>query len=331
MDFQHRPTTDFRHALLMALGVVGLAAFAPFAVWHAYHREWVVLAIDLVMVVMITVSMWLLHRGVDDERIGFGAALVIALNTITLTMLDPGFGMQWSYPAILSHALLVNRSSHAAFLSLAMLFVMAMALPKEGSLGTTPFVASTLLVTMFAYIFASRSESQVRQLEQLALRDPLTGLDNRRAFDAAMEQALREAGSGQHPHGLALLDLDGFKAINDAFGHEAGDEVLRELSGLIRDYLRASDRLFRIGGEEFVLLLPGADADGMHARMDNLRARIESQLRCRGRAVTASIGVAGWQPGDTATSWLMRADAAMYRAKRKGRNCVVVHELHAVG
>ncbi len=183
------------------------------------------------------------------------------------------------------------------------------------------------MTILFSYVFASRADRQRRQLENLALRDPLTGLDNRRAFEGAISQALCEASSRRQIFGLALLDLDGFKEINDAHGHEAGDIVLRQLSRLISDYLRASDRLFRIGGEEFVLLLPGADVEGMHARMENLRARIESELRCCGEAVTTSIGAAGWQHGDTTTTWLMRADAAMYRAKRKGRNRVIVHGL----
>lgn len=311
----------------MAMGLVGLVAVAPFALWRWMRQEYLLAVLDSGLVVVIITAMIWGWRGGSMRYIAYFATLPVSAFAAIISVVSPESGYYWIFVAILTNAMLLPKPGAAALLSLVMVAV-AMLLGAPQSIFQLTTVAVTLVMAvLFSYVFASRADRQRRQLESLALRDPLTGLDYRRAFEAAIEQALREAEGGQQIFGLALLDLDGFKDVNDVHGHEAGDAVLRQLSGLISDYLRASDRLFRIGGEEFVLLLPGADVQGMHARMDNLRQRIQANLHCGGAPITASIGAAGWQNGDTATSWLMRADAAMYRAKHKGRNQVIVHGL----
>ncbi len=322
-----RLKTDFRFAITMALGVVGILAITPFALWRWLRHEHLLAIFDTGLVLVIVIAMVWAWRGGSMRAIAYFATLPVSAFAAVISLVSPESGYYWIFVAILTNAMLLPRADIAALLSLVVVGIALFWGEPQSAFHLTTVVVTLLMAVLFSYVFASRMDRQRRLLESLALRDPLTGLDNRRAFEEAIEQALREAIDGRQTFGLALLDLDGFKEINDAHGHEAGDIVLRQLSQLISDYLRASDRLFRIGGEEFVLLLPGADVEGMHARMENLRARIESQLRCRGEAVTASIGAAGWQQGDTATSWLMRADAAMYRAKRKGRNRVIVHGL----
>ncbi|MBE2210458.1 MAG: GGDEF domain-containing protein [Xanthomonadaceae bacterium] len=326
---QHRLKTDFRYTLTMTLGLVGMLAITPFAIWRWVRQEYVLALLDTGLLAVIATAMIWGWRGGPIRYIAYFATLPVSAFAAVISLVSPESGYYWVFIAILTNAMLLPRVGVATMLSLAVVGV-ALLLGGTNTAFHMTTVAVTLVMTvLFSWVFASRAESQRRQLESLAMSDPLTGLDNRRAFEQAIAQALHEAKDGQQIFGLALLDLDGFKEINDTHGHEAGDAVLRQLSRLISDYLRASDRLFRIGGEEFVLLLPGADINGMRARMENLRGRIESNLQCRGEPVTASIGASGWQPGDTATSWLMRADAAMYRAKHKGRNRVIVHELSA--
>ncbi|MBW3550859.1 MAG: GGDEF domain-containing protein, partial [Proteobacteria bacterium] len=118
--------------------------------------------------------------------------------------------------------------------------------------------------------------------------------------------------------------LDHFKAINDGFGHEAGDAVLVQFSDLVRSSTRKGDRFFRLGGEEFALLLPGADIDALRDITEHLRASVERAVRCDDRPVTISIGATPLAAGESASSWLSRADSAMYLAKGEGRNRVVV-------
>lgn len=314
----------------MALGAVGILSITPFAVWRWLRHEYWLAGLDAGLLAVIAIAMIWGWRGGEIRPIAYFATLPISAFAAFISVVSPESGYYWVFVAILTNAMLLPRADIATLLSLVVVIVTLLVDSPHSVFQHTTIVVTLVMTILFSYVFATRAENQRRELENLALSDPLTGLDNRRAFENAIEQALHEAAEGKQVFGLALLDLDGFKEINDAHGHEAGDAVLRELSRLISDYLRASDRLFRIGGEEFVLLLPGADVAGMHARMENLRARIESNLRCRGETVTASIGASGWQQGDTATTWLMRADAAMYRAKGKGRNRVVVHGLSAL-
>ncbi|MBT9487331.1 MAG: diguanylate cyclase [Rubrivivax sp.] len=160
----------------------------------------------------------------------------------------------------------------------------------------------------------------VTELRELSLRDPLTGLWNRRALDQRFEaEALHSARTGQ-PLALALLDLDHFKRINDSDGHAAGDAVLAAVAAHLRGGVRGSDAVFRIGGEEFALLLPGSDLAGARQRVDVLRAT----LQVPGRAVTLSAGVAQLGlHGGSLDALYSSADRALYAAKAAGRNQVV--------
>lgn len=166
-----------------------------------------------------------------------------------------------------------------------------------------------------------------RRLEAMATTDRLTGLLNRHAFEILMVQALADARRSGQPMCALLIDIDHFKALNDRYGHLAGDRMIEHVGALIRGSLRASDVACRWGGEEFVLLLKNcADADAL-ALADALRVRIsESALPLAERPVarTVSIGVAAWRAGDTPETLMDRADGALYAAKREGRDRVVL-------
>ena len=160
------------------------------------------------------------------------------------------------------------------------------------------------------------------ELAQLAETDPLTGLCNRRRFDEALRMHASLADRRGLPLSLAMLDVDHFKAHNDAFGHPAGDGVLRGIARLLRDEARAHDVLARYGGEEFAALLSATDATAARAFAERLRATIEAAdwPLC---PITASFGVATRDPVASDPSALVRmADAALYRSKRLGRNRV---------
>jgi len=165
------------------------------------------------------------------------------------------------------------------------------------------------------------------ELVQLATTDFLTGLPNRREFMARLEdeQARLQRDVGGRA-AVLMLDIDHFKDINDAHGHDWGDAVLRHLAGLMRDSQRKIDMLGRVGGEEFAILLPGADLDAARAFAERLRQRIADTPMGRNGstiAITVSIGIASLAPAENSgDAALVRADQALYRAKRGGRNRV---------
>ncbi len=166
------------------------------------------------------------------------------------------------------------------------------------------------------------------QLQEQALCDPLTGLYNRRYLDEFFSREVARAQREQVPIALALIDLDHFKQLNDEYGHLEGDDVLKGVAQHLLDNLRTSDAVFRIGGEEFLLILPGADAVEARLRLQAIcRSLAEQPLPTRGgaRIITLSAGVALWPAqGADLDELLQVADLALYQAKGEGRNRVCV-------
>jgi diguanylate cyclase (GGDEF)-like protein len=165
--------------------------------------------------------------------------------------------------------------------------------------------------------------SLLRQLNALSLTDSLTGVPNRRAFDAALDRETARA--RRHHRSLALLmfDIDHFKKVNDVHGHQAGDQALRHFAATVSGLLRKGDSLYRLGGEEFVALLPETSAIGaLEAAARILQGVAQSPVVDGGLrfGITSSAGVACTEGQESAEALLAEADAALYAAKRGGRN-----------
>jgi diguanylate cyclase (GGDEF)-like protein len=163
------------------------------------------------------------------------------------------------------------------------------------------------------------------QMQQQALTDALTGCVNRRSFEMQLERDMQLAMRMRQSLSLILLDLDNFKAVNDTYGHDAGDIALRMLADGLREELRGVDTAARYGGEEFAIILPQAGLEGASIVAERLRARIESMEVPVIGHITASFGVATFPLHATSRSTLVvNADRALYQAKHSGRNCVRV-------
>ena len=190
-------------------------------------------------------------------------------------------------------------------------------------------LAVTWLLMMAAYALnqrLGRLRQQRDELRQLAETDGLTGLPNRRAGLQQLARHLERVNREGGPLVIGFLDIDLFKDINDRHGHAVGDQVLVAVARALRTAVRSQDEVVRMGGEEFLLLMPGMPREAASARLDRLRQRITEAgqaLQVAGLEVTASIGLAQWRPGeDDLAALLRRADHAMYVAKRAGRNRV---------
>jgi diguanylate cyclase (GGDEF)-like protein/PAS domain S-box-containing protein len=164
------------------------------------------------------------------------------------------------------------------------------------------------------------------QLREQAIRDPLTGLFNRRYLEETLQREFSRASREGYPIGVAMIDIDYFKQLNDANGHEAGDRVLQALAALLQAHTRAGDIVCRYGGEEFLLVLPGADPQQVQDRAEAWRHSFEATTIQLGEGLlrsTLSIGVATFPlNGETFDDVVRAADQALYRAKGDGRNCV---------
>jgi diguanylate cyclase (GGDEF)-like protein len=167
-------------------------------------------------------------------------------------------------------------------------------------------------------------------LRSQSIRDPLTGLFNRRYMEESLEREMRRAARGHHPVGIIMLDLDDFKGFNDAHGHDAGDALLRLVGTTLQRSVRAEDIACRYGGEEFALILPEASLVDAVARAEAIRESVRAlaidHRRQQVAGGTISAGVAVYpEHGPTGHAVLRAADAALYQAKIAGRDCVFVN------
>ncbi len=174
--------------------------------------------------------------------------------------------------------------------------------------------------------------ANVRLREKLrieAIRDPLTSLYNRRYMEESLDRETQRARRRGTPVGILMFDIDYFKTLNDTYGHEAGDKVLKKLGSLFRKHTRAEDVACRYGGEEFLLIMPETSLEIVHYRAEELRAQIKDHLRISWQdvvlSVTISVGVAAFpQHGSEVQQVVSAADSALYQAKHQGRDRVIV-------
>ena len=183
-------------------------------------------------------------------------------------------------------------------------------------------IIPTILNNVFAYVFAARMSEHRQHLSFLAERDPLTGIGNRRALNASLEDVIVRQQSNNVTASLLVLDLDHFKDVNDNHGHGKGDQILIQVTKIVSSNIRVADDLYRLGGEEFVVVALGASREAASNLAEQLRSSVENTELLSGRPVTISLGVAEIKRGESPEDWLHRADAALYEAKRTGRNRV---------
>lgn len=189
-------------------------------------------------------------------------------------------------------------------------------------------VESIVAIVLMAFAIVMLANERITlELRAIADRDPLTGSYNRRSFLTLLARNISTAGRTQSPLAIMLIDLDHFKKINDTWGHRTGDEALRHFVAVAESCMRHGDVIGRMGGEEFAVFLPHTGLAEAEVAASRLRRAIEEQPVAHGAnplRLTASIGVAHWQSGESAETVLNRADQAMYRAKKRGRNRVEV-------
>jgi two-component system, cell cycle response regulator len=188
----------------------------------------------------------------------------------------------------------------------------------------TPMIQRELLLLESEWLFALRNALVVCRLQQMALKDTLTGLGNRRFFDDSFDKAVLLAKRHNEHCALILLDLDNFKQVNDSAGHSVGDDVLLAVADCLRDTLRITDSVFRFGGDEFAIVLCGQDSESAELVARRLVKVINQHYLCQQYKVSASAGLAIYQPEQSSRQLFSMADRALYAAKEAGKNTVRV-------
>lgn len=306
--------------LPLILSVVGALGVAPFIVLRCVRAEWTAAVIDIVIVIAFVGLGIYLHR---TRRVRFASVAIAGIciaGVISTVYLNGPQQVYWAYPVLVAVFYMLRPFEAIA---LAIVTVAAM-LP--GLLGAAdPQSISTILVTIailcsFAFAFSLVTNRQREKLIQLATKDPLTGAGNRRHLDNKLNDIVngyQRTGTGAS---MLLLDLDDLKKINDRHGHLTGDQVLRRITEIIKLRIRVTDSVYRIGGDEFVVILEGQDVGRAAHLAEQLRGLVRTSDSIADQPVTISVGVAELKAEESAKAWLHRADKALYDAKREGRD-----------
>lgn len=312
--------TLFYARIARILAALGVAATTPFVIYHALHGSMVVAGIASLLVLLQAGLFFLLR----NPRFGLVGIYILALGHTTaavLAALQLGItASYWVFATTVANYYILPLRSAVVFNALSLLLVSPL-LAHDPAMGTR-FLVNLLLVNLFGYVFSRRSEDHREALRSLLYQDTLTGIGNRRAMDHEIEAAHSLRQRHDMPVSLMVLDLDHFKRVNDRHGHQVGDEVLNQLVNAIQKRLRINDRLFRFGGEEFVLIARGTGLEGARVLAEDIRRVVAESVVEPIEGLTVSIGVAELLAEESQAEWLRRADKALFRAKNAGRNRV---------
>jgi diguanylate cyclase (GGDEF)-like protein len=317
------PLALFRERILYATATAAAVFLIPFSI-NAFVQGNPALGVGIFCAVLVLGIDALAIYLKKPPPIPLILLLVPAIAGMGLSLKTQGFfGALWCYPMVLLFTFSLSSRMANAGNILLLLIMTALVYHYIGLAYTIRFFVTLTLTIILANITLSIIGDLQRRLIDQAIVDPLTGVFNRRHMERCLDDAIERQRRSSASASLLLIDVDHFKSINDQFGHAKGDSVLQGIVSLIGKRSRKLDLLFRIGGEEFMLLLPDTQEAAAAAVAEQLRATVAESPLLDARQVTVSIGVGELQPGESLDSWMKHADDALYAAKKAGRNRVV--------
>jgi diguanylate cyclase (GGDEF)-like protein len=315
----HRRSTleSYLPLILSAAGALGIL---PFAILRFMHDDWLAAGIDTIIIAgFLGLGGYVyVTRRVRSASVAI-AVLCVSGVLATVYLIGPQ-QVYWAFPALVAVFYLVHPREAIACALIIIFGVLPVVLPATSSEQSTTVLLTIVVTSAFAFAFSVVTSRQREQLLLLATRDPLTGVGNRRGLDAKLNDVVNANRRSGMAASLVLLDLDHFKQVNDAHGHAVGDRILKSVTDIINLRIRVTDSLYRIGGEEFVVVLEGADVQHAAHLAEQLRTLVDANELVSDPSVTISLGVAELRPGESPNDWLHRADEALYQAKDAGRN-----------
>jgi diguanylate cyclase (GGDEF)-like protein len=324
IDPKSDPLAPYRNRIIYPILILAAISLTPLFVYSFIEKRYGVGFATLVVVLSYLIDAAAIRKG-KHPPIPFAFLVLPMVVAMGVSLAVQGFyGALWAYPAALACYFVLSRRM-ANICAVVLLFGgtamvyryvdIGMAMRFFGSFALTAAVANCILRVI--------SELQ-RELLSQATIDPLTGAFNRRHMESRLAQMAELSGRNEAVATILMIDIDHFKRINDQLGHASGDAVLKKLSSLIREHTRKTDQLFRMGGEEFVLLLPETSAAESMTVAESIRRAIEkADWLGDYPPVTISVGVSQHELNEKSDEWIKKADKALYRAKKIGRNNVV--------
>lgn len=327
-DQKSDPLAPYRGRILYPILIVSAICLTPLFINSFIEQRYGGGFATLVVVLAYAIDAWAIRKG-QRPPIPFAFLLLPMGASMGISVAVQGFhGALWAYPAALACYFVLSWRTANIFVVLLLFGGTAMVYRYVDVGMAMRFFASFALTAAVANCILRVISELQRELQSQAIIDPLTGAFNRRHMENRLAEVAELGGRNAGGSTILLIDIDHFKRINDQFGHASGDAVLSKLSSLIKEHTRKTDELFRMGGEEFLLLLPETSAADSMTVAENIRRAIETADWLGDYPpVTISVGVSQRELNEKMDEWIKKADRALYRAKKMGRNNVVCADI----
>ena len=309
-------------AITMAVSII------PFAIYRYLNGQYIAALFEILSVAIMCVIGVYVWKTRNTRVMSIATSVFMLVGLVVFNYILSTSILFWIYPIIMSVYFLNSLKVSVLLVTPAAIALLPILIQEKTPIEVISIVVTLIICQLFGFILSSKIRQQYAMMESLVNQDGLTGALNRRAFDERVHFihsfSIRHKNKQESISSIILFDIDNFKAINDKHGHLEGDQILINLTKLFKTSIRGSDQLYRYGGEEFVVIVNGADTFKATALAEKLRKILEGSQISNETRVTASFGVAELQTFESPTRWINRADEAMYRAKRAGKNKVCI-------
>lgn len=315
---------DFLVKSTQWVALASVLILLPFCFVNFIQHRFLLAGLIVIVVSVCIVNFWYCWRGI--YCLGINLFGIVPAITVAITVSTLQLGVMGSYWAFLGTFAIyyILPEKQAWKVNVVFVGIVCFAAYQVLEMSVAIRFIAILLGTSF-FVFGAIHEiyRQHFKLKEQAVLDPLTRLYNRFLLQDTLDHAVYQNRRTGNPVSLIMLDLDHFKAINDDFGHDMGDRVLKAVGEILLHNFRVSDMPFRIGGEEFLVILYNTDNEGCLEVARKLQEEIQHLSILPDRSVTASMGISTLVPGMDREAWLKKCDENLYRAKNSGRNCVI--------
>ncbi len=313
---------EFRDRTWMILGWAAVPFLFPFSINHFIQHRYFLGSLTLTVMLILSInSLSILKR--KRQLIPFWQFYILLLMSLIYLIYSMGPNtLFWCFPTLFVMGFVTERTTARTMTVISLLILIPFSFYISTFELASRFVFTLCMICFFSDILVGYLINLQEKLSRLAVHDPLTNALNRRQLYIYLTEAIEETKRDFGPASLLLLDIDHFKEVNDAHGHEAGDDVLKEMVNMLHQRQRRLDHIFRIGGEEFLILLRNTELQHAITTAESLRKHVEENELISGQTLTVSLGVAEYKVGESSNEWLARADANLYEAKNLGRNRV---------
>lgn len=315
----------FQLTLIYLFAAMIVFGITPFAIMRYLNGEYLKAGLDVAIIIIAATNASYAYLTKSVFYPSILGAIQYSLATTVIIYMNTPLYFFWVFPAFSANFFLL-RPIYAIALNLAIAAAMIpICLQIDDPIARLGMLMSMIFTGSMIYVFAREANKHHELLQTYAAQDPLTLLGNRRAMNLEMSRCIEDLKRHGTQASVIVLDLDHFKLVNDNFGHKCGDEVLIQTADLLRQRIRKTDRVFRFGGEEFVVLARNTQLDAAQKLAEKLRTEIAQHISsAKLGTITTSLGCAALHLEETADQWFEQADKAMYQAKDLGRNQVVL-------